>query len=516
MQRIIKRSSLNWGKELCLFVLLALVIVLMPAVPSFAAPARMSPVLARFATERPDAMIGVIVQKSAKDNSIEEFVAKLGGTVMKDLWIINAFAAEVPASSVPELAKAAGVKWISLDAPTVQTVCTPPCIDTSKLKSNYPQAVNATKVWNLKGQYLQGQGIAVAVVDSGINVSHPDLLNVQGTSRVVASVKVNSKTANTDDYFGHGTHVAGIIGGNGKVSGGAYIGVAPQVNLVNVKISDDQGNASESDLVAGLQWVYQNHDKYNIRVVNLSINSSVNESYHTNPIDAACEVLWFNKIVVVVASGNAGWNALYPPANDPFVITVGATNDWGTVSRDDDTWALYSTFGKTNDGFAKPDLVAPGNQVISLLPRSNAVLATAHPDHLVSGFTGSERYFRMSGTSMSAPIVAGGAALLLQSNPNLTPDQVKYRLTATAFALRSTMLAGSGELDIYAAVTSKKTQSANTGMAISKMLTPGANSAQWTSLNWDSLNWDSLNWDSLNWDSLNWDSLNWDSIYWGN
>ena len=143
------------------------------------------------------------------------------------------------------------------------------------------------------------------------------------------------------DGFGHGQHVAGIIGGNGRHLGGAYIGVAPKVNLINVKVSDDNGAANASNVVAGLQWVNDNRAVYNIKVVNLSLNSSVAESYHTNPLNAAVEVLWFNKITVVVSVGNIGKNALFPPANDPFVITVGATDDRGTLFTSDDTLASF-------------------------------------------------------------------------------------------------------------------------------------------------------------------------------
>lgn len=520
MQKTIKWASLGWGKGLCLFVLLSLVTVLAPADLSFTTLARMSPVLTRFAAEQPDAMIGVIVQMSTGDKSTEEQVAQLGGTVTQDLHIINAFAAQIKAKDVPQIAQANGVKWVSYDAPIVQTACTPPCIDTSALKSLSTQTIKANKLWNETGN-LQGQGIAVAVVDSGINANHPDLLNEQGVSRVVASVKVNKNATTTDDYYGHGTFVAGIIGGNGKASNGAYIGIAPKVNLVNVKVSDDQGKATTVDLIKGLEWIYDHRTEYNIRVVSLSVTSSQNESYRTSPLDAAVETLWFNRVVIVVASGNLGKKELYPPANDPFVITVGASADNGTIDPSDDYVTSYSGYGKTIDKLDKPDLVAPGNNIISLLSNNKSALATAHPEHLVTGFPGSNQYFRLSGTSASAPMVAGATALVLQSNPNLTPDQVKYRLVNTATSLKKAKTVGAGQLDVYNAVKSTSTKNLNTGSPVNNLLKTSIQNLKWTSLNWDSLNWDSLNWDSLNWDSLNWDSLNWDSlnwdsIYWGN
>ena len=147
-------------------------------------------------------------------------------------------------------------------------------------------------------------------------------------------MKFSSVSVGNDDY-GHGTHVAGIIGGTGQASQGARIGNAPFVNLVNVKVTGADGSGSLSDMIYGLQWIYENRDTYNIRVVNISMNSATPESYHTSPVDAAVEILWFNGIVVVVSAGNNGTGtgpvSLLPPANDPFVITVGATDDMGTA-----------------------------------------------------------------------------------------------------------------------------------------------------------------------------------------
>jgi serine protease AprX len=228
-------------------------------------------------------------------------------------------------------------------------------------------------------------------------------------------------------------------------------------------------------------------------------------------------VLWYNGIVVVVSAGNSGGGGVFAPANDPFVITVGATNDHGTPGLADDTVATFSTFGITESGFSKPDLVAPGTNIISLLPSNNRL--TISQQH--SGNRVNNNYFRMSGTSMAAPIVSGAAALLLQSNPNLTPDQVKNRLKLTAnrnllqWPAYNPVTAGAGYLDIYAAVHSGSTLSLNTGIHASQLLWTGLHPIVWQSVNWDSVNWDSVNWDSVNWDSVNWDSVNWSSDYWG-
>jgi serine protease AprX len=260
--------------------------------------------------------------------------------------------------------------------------------------------------------------------------------------------------------------------------------------------------------------VLDNKAKYNIRVVNLSLNSSVAQSYHTSPLDAACEILWFNGIVVVVSAGNNGTATLFPPANDPFVITVGATDDKGTLAASDDGVATFSAYGLTESGFAKPDLVAPGRNIIGLLPENDKLtMSAARVANRID-----KTYFKMSGTSVSAPMVAGAVTLLLQDEPNLTPDQVKYRLLATAnknWPGYNAAKAGAGYLDVYAAVHGATVQSANTGLPASQLLWTGSEPVNWNSVNWESANWESVNWESVNWESVNWESVNWESDYWG-
>src|SRR6266498_1862184 len=193
-------------------------------------------------------------------------------------------------------------------------------VDGSKQVNVYNQVIGATKIWNTTNK-LQGKSVTVAVVDSGIYKTK----DISG--RVKTNVNFNPSYHDGMDRYGHGTFVAGIIAGNGTRSNGKYIGVAPKATLLNVRIADDRGMMYESDVIDSLQWIYNNKDKYHIRVANLSLNSAVEQSYHTSPLDAAVEVLWFNGIVVVASAGNNGTSTLYPPANDPFVITVGATDD---------------------------------------------------------------------------------------------------------------------------------------------------------------------------------------------
>ena len=380
-------------------------------------------------------------------------------------------------------------------------------VDTSKQVNVYNQVIKSSNLWNT-GPKLQGKGVTVAVVDSGVYKTK-DL-----SKRVRANSNFNAHYHDGIDRYGHGTFVAGVVAGSGSQSGNKYIGVAPRADVLNVRVSDDQGMSTESDVVSALQWVLDNKGKYNIRVVNLSLNSSVAQSYHTSPLDAACEILWFNGIVVVVAAGNNGTATLFPPANDPFVITVGATDDKATLSTTDDVVAAFSAYGTTESGFAKPDLVAPGTKIIGLLPENDKLsMSAARIANRID-----KTYFKMSGTSVSAPMVSGAVALLLQDEPNLTPDQVKYRLKATAnktWPGYSATTSGAGYLDIYAAVVGTTTQSANTGLTASQLLWTGPTPPVWDSVQWGSVQWGSVQWGSVQWGSVQWGSVQWGSDYWG-
>jgi len=495
-----------------------------PGAAPAAVASRAQPALLAMAAAQPGARLSVIVQKAGASGQVEDLVRSLGGAVTSDLRIINAFAAELPGWAVSTVARAAGVRWVSWDAPMV-TSGQP--IDTGNLQSAFIRTVGADRVWNEGPAYRQGEGVAIAIVDSGncqANGAPCDSVTGQnGQSHVAAAVSVLTGAGSGPyDFFGHGSLIEGLAAGTGMGLSGRYFGVAPGANLVSVRVADNLGMATSADVVKGLQWVLDHKAEYNIRVVNLSLNSSVAESYNTNPLSAACEILWFNGIVVVVSAGNNGTATLYPPANDPFVITVGATDDKGTADLGDDTLADFSAYGVAESGVVKPDLVAPGTNLISMVPRTKNKIWKDHATHRTGLQAAQENYMRVSGTSFATPIVSGAAALLLQGEPNLTPDQVKYRLMATAnqsWPAYEATKAGAGLLDIYAAVHGATTEAANTGLAVSQLLTTGSDpvnsTVNWNSVNWNSVNWNSVNWNSVNWNSVNWNSVNWNSDYWG-
>jgi serine protease AprX len=492
-------------RRLGLLFLLAIIGAFPPQIEALPVIETIQPDLLQIIDTAPASIVSVIVQQKFHNEALAEQIGQLRGKVTKNLPIINAFAAELPAWQVTHLAQNANIRWISLDAPVVDTACTE-CVNTNNLVSAYNRAIRADQVWN-EAPYRQGQNVTVAVVDSGIQKAHPDF-----GSRVVKSVNIAYPDMIFDNY-GHGTYVAGIIGGNGSGSKGAYVGVAPKVNLLDVRVTSMAGAATESDVVAGLQWIYDHRAEHNIRVVNLSFNASQAQSYHTSPLNAACEVLWFNGVVVVAAAGNQGMGAIYPPANDPFVITVGAADDKGTATLADDQVAAFSAYGVTPDGVAKPDLIAPGRNLVGPLNNLNGLLALLHPQNLLS----KSNYFRMSGTSAAAPVVSGAIALLLQAEPLLTPDQVKQRLLTTANKAWNgydSTKAGAGYLDIYAAIHSKNLESANTGLRISKLLQSDATKGTGQNTLWDSVTWSTVTWSTVTWSTVTWSTVTWSSDYW--
>lgn len=421
------------------------------------------------------------------------------GQVTKDLSSLKNLAVTMPASKVDSLSNDPDVAYVAPDRPLYgkKTALT-------AVLDYHTDTLNAPVAW---AQGLDGTGIGVAVIDSGIS-DIPDLHGQKG-SRVIFSQNFVGGTSNSaNDQYGHGSHVAGIIGGNGARSTGnnytyTFDGIAPNVNLINLRVLDQNGEGTDSQVIAAIQMAIQLRSTYNIRVINLSLGRPVFESYTVDPLCQAVEAAYQAGIVVVVAAGNDGrdnyngtngYATISSPGNDPYVITVGAMKTMGTPSRADDEIATYSSKGPTAiDHIVKPDLVAPGNRIISLYT-AGETLNHLYPGNEVQrslyetnqGATPSKTYYVLSGTSMAAPMVSGTAALLLQQNPSLTPDQIKAELMLTAsktFPAYSTytdptsaityteqydvFTVGAGYLDIQAALANTNSF---TGVATSPMV----------------------------------------------
>jgi serine protease AprX len=296
---------------------------------------------------------------------------------------------------------------------------------------------------------VTGQGVGVAVIDSGVN-PHPALNN-----RIVANVSLVTGDPSYLDAFGHGTHVAGIIAGSGSAAAGVTPlyngGIAPGANIINVRVLGADGSGLTSDVIAGIDWSIANRTTYNIRILNLSLGHRVTEPAALDPLDQAVARAVQAGLIVVAAAGNEGAAAdgspimggIMVPGNSPLAITVGAVNTWGTVARSDDTIATYSSRGPTQYDLAvKPDLAAPGNKIVSL-EAQNSYLSRNYSYLHVAG-TASNGYFRLSGTSMATPMVSGAAALLLSGNPGLSGAQMKLALQMGASYMPSAGLMGAG------------------------------------------------------------------------
>jgi serine protease AprX len=282
----------------------------------------------------------------------------------------------------------------------------------------WPFVTGVQRYW-ANGSSPAAPAATIAIVDSGIDATRPEF-----AGRIVANVNLTSLPGNSSgDGRGHGTFVAGIAAG--AIQGRS--GAAPAAKIVSLDVMDDKGMAKTSDVIAAADWILANKAKYGIRVANFSLHSAVANSFMYDPLDKAVERLWFDNVVVVVAAGNYGKpdgpsGVPFAPGNDPFVVTVGATDTGRSVSTFDDVAAPWSAYGYTLDGFAKPDLAAPGRYIVGPVPVT-ASLYTERADHVVD-----PGYMELSGTSFAAPMVSGVAALILGRHPEFTPDQVKGAL----------------------------------------------------------------------------------------
>src|SRR3984885_3434325 len=354
----------------------------------------------------------------------------LGGVLNAVFSLIPAVSATLHPADILAVSNQSNVSYISLDRPLGASL------------DYTAAAVGAPSAWS---SGLDGSGIGIAVIDSGI-YNHPDL-NAANSSRSRVVYRQSFIGGVLNDDFGHGTHVAGIVGGNGQSSDqkGAFRtfkGIAPNAHIIDLRVLDQNGASSDSVVIAAIQKAVQLKSQYNIRVINLSLGRQVFEGCSQDPLCQAVESAWKSGIVVVVAAGNLGrdgYGTILSPGSAPHAITVGAMKTEETMPTGDDRIASYSSRGPTNiDLLAKPDVVAPGNLVDSLLA-PGSTLVNDYPGNVLaaSSYThgrvsGTPLYFTLSGTSMATPVVSGAVALMIEKDPTLTPDTVKARLMKTA------------------------------------------------------------------------------------
>ena len=482
-------------------------------VPVAAAPAVPVPsTLADVAAADPGRSIEVIVRfrtpgDFARGRSV---LAASDAKVTRDLHVINGYGARMSASAAQALSADPAVLAVSLNR-AVDTSSTTEAVRTSHLES-----AGITKLWNGSASAPTGKGVTVAVLDTGIAGGHPDFRTSQsdGDTRVVASAVMHPDATTEDDRYGHGTHVAGLIAGDGRnrEAGdplrGRYVGAAPDADLVSVKVSDDEGNASVIDVIYGLQFVVDNKDELGIRVVNLSLSSASAESPRTDPLNAAVESAWLNGIVVVAAAGNKGTGddaVQHAPGNDPYVISVGAVDTHGTKQTADDTLAPWSSRGVTQEGVAKPEVAAPGARMIAPYAPDSAF------GRLCASCVVDGEYFRVGGTSMSAAIVSGIAATLLEAHPEWTPDQVKGALMHNMRPTRDGKLAVDADKAMKA--PSKRLVS-NVGLTPNELVNAGTGDIDYTRASWSRASWSRVEGDRASWSRASWSRASWSRASW--
>ncbi|MDQ3918141.1 MAG: S8 family serine peptidase, partial [Acidobacteriota bacterium] len=393
-----------------------------------------------------DRRVGVVLQLNGKPSGkLNSLLSRAGVHVRAHLKALDAVTVELPASMVDELASFSEVEFVSADAEVASFGHVSATTGTDLVRTQTTKTLLGTTTTT-----LDGSGVGIAIIDSGVDTNHSSFLDKSNGVRVVKSVDFTGEGITSDPY-GHGTHVAAAAAGNGRISNAAYVGVAPNANIINLRVLNSKGAGSTSALLAALDWVLQNRTTYNVRVVNLSLGTPAVDSYRNDPLCKAVRKVVDAGVVVVAAAGNNGkdsagrkvYGQIHSPGDEPSALTVGAANTFGTDARSDDAVTTYSSRGPTrgawtdpagvvrHDNLIKPDLVAPGNKLV-YAESANNLLVAQNPqlDAGVSGSAAREQMY-LNGTSMAAPVAAGAAALLLQANPKLTPNMVKVAMMYT-------------------------------------------------------------------------------------
>ena len=423
--------------------------------------------LVKFRPNGSDQMESFIVQGKNIEEVID-LVEMHGGQITSKLQVINSVGALLPRISTASLMLEPAITAIT---PNAYVQLADNGGDVPVPDTDYPEVIGADFTWS---QGDIGSGVTVAVVDTGL-ANHQGLFkdaDGQPHSRLVGWVDMVDGRPSPHDPNGHGTHVAGIIANSQTSSAGEWNSVSPGVQLAAVRVLNEQGYGTYEQVIQGIEWVIEHKDELNIRVMNLSLIAQVQSPYWADPFNQAVMRAWAEGITVVAAAGNSGPGPMTigVPGNNPYVITVGAfTDNFTPLDWDDDYLTPFSAAGPTLDGFVKPDLLAPGAHIVStMLP--SAFISRNHQAN-----RNSAQYFSMAGTSQAAAVASGVAALTLANNPDLAPDEVKFRLMFTAFpwidlestdALYSLWQQGAGRISAPDAVYTEVTGSANFGMDI--------------------------------------------------
>ena len=368
----------------------------------------------------------------------------------------------------------------------------------------------ASQLW---AQGITGAGVNVAVLDTGIQAL-PDF-----SGRMVDGVDLSGGGNPWQDSYGHGTFVAGLIAGNGASSNGAYTGEAPGAGLVSVKVAGASGQTDLATVIAGVGWTISNQNADNIRVLNMSLGYLPIESTVVDPLDQAVEKAWQSGITVVTSAGNSGPGngSITSPGDDPLVITSGAVDDGAQANPANDTMTTFSSVGPTNpDGWFKPDLVTSGRSVVSLRDPGSTI-DTQNPSARVGSAN-----FVGSGTSFSAAVTSGAAALLLSADPSYTPNTVKGTLLGTTAPgpVGDPFVDGHGILNVAAAAGAAPMTLNQPVPATSNQLGQNVNleaagsMSSWNPGNWTGSTWNGSTWNGSTWNGSTWNGSTWNGSTW--
>ncbi|MGH9027981.1 MAG: S8 family serine peptidase, partial [Acidimicrobiia bacterium] len=514
------RSSALWGKGGRGAALVLLVAVALGAPVAAGAggsshsniKAYLSPGLLEQAKENPNGTFDVIVQGSRGENTAEVATEVRSarahdpgrGVGLRDRFSsLSAVAAQLTGHQILRLARRSDVRAITTDAPVV--------LSGYSSKQRWPYVAGFHGVWDAP---VAANAPAIAIVDSGIQASRSDF-----GGRVVAQVNITALQPNSPgDGRGHGTFVAAIAAGEklGRAGG------SPKSKIVSIDVMDDNGMAMTRDVIAAADWILANKDLYNIRVANFSLHSASPASVFFDPLDRAVEKLWFNGVVVVVAAGNYGVDGSasgipFAPGNDPFVLTIGAADINHSVRTSDDFAAPWSAWGYTLDGFAKPELGAPGRYMVAAAPATSTLMlerpANVRPYNTME----------LSGTSFAAPVVAAAAAQVLARHPEWTPDQVKGALMVAAKDTPAATLGSLGVGMVDATRAAAVSSPPNPNAALNQFVVPAGDgtgpmfdAASWANVARSDASWASASWANASWASASWANASWASASWAN
>ena len=436
-------------------------------------------------------------------------VEEVGGTVLTQYHLINGVDALILTAEEPVLAALPGITVTPDVSVSVQstTVSTGPHTPSDA----FLQETGSTQ---LASGGDTGQGVTVAVLDTGID-NLPDF-----SGRLVGGVDLTNENNPYQDSYGHGTFVAGLIAGDGASSNGQYSGEAPGAKLVSIKVAGADGTTHLGTLISGLQWAADHQSIYGIEVLNISLGFQPSQSTVNNPLDQAVEAVWNSGIAVVASAGNAGpFNGtILSPGDDPLVITAGALGDLATGSLPDDGLSDSGSAAPTPpDGWVTPDLVTSGRSVVSLAAPGSTIY-----NNYPSARVGSANFVG-SGTSFSAAITSGAAALVLADNPGLTPNQIKARLLGNTSPgpVGNPFVDGHGALNAYAAATAgpmnfnqsaANLTPASPGTTVS--LSPTRPVDTWNTNLWSGTSWNQTPSDGWAWNGWAWNGGDWNGWAW--